>query len=87
MPINQSGLSVNVKVKLANDRIVSSSSSPVKTVKTQFRTVDEISELIDVTGTPQDGFTLVYDSTLGKYVVQQLSGENINLASLDGGNF
>lgn len=88
MPINQSGLSVNVKVNLANNRIVaSSSSSPVKTVKSQFNSVDTVSELTDVTGTPQNGYTLVYNSTLQKYVVQQLTVEDITITSLDGGSF
>lgn len=88
MAVNQSGSSVNVKVSLANNRIVaSSSSSPVKTVKSQFNTVDTVSELSDVMGTPQNGYTLVYNSTLNKYVVQQLSAEDITIASLDGGTF
>lgn len=88
MPINQSGLSVNVKVNLANNRIVSSSTSQVKTLKTQFNSVDAVSELTDVVvNAPQDGFTLVYDSVLGKYVVQKLTSEDINISSLDGGTF
>lgn len=87
MPISQSGLNVNVKVSLSNNRITSSSSTPVKTIKSQFNSVDTVSELTDVEGTPQDGYTLVYDSTLRKYVLQQLSSEDINIASLDGGTF
>jgi hypothetical protein len=99
MPINQSGLSVNVRVSVSNNRITDNNvnlennriiyptAAPVKTVKSQFNSVDTVSELTDVEGTPQDGFTLVYDSTLQKYVLQQLSSEDINISSLDGGTF
>jgi hypothetical protein len=99
MPINQSGLSVNVRVSVSNNRITDNnvnldnnriifpSTSPVKTVKSQFNSVDTVSELTDVEGTPQDGFTLVYDSILQKYVLQQLSSEEINITSIDGGTF
>lgn len=98
MPISQSGLSVKVRVGVSNNRITDSnvnldnriiypSTSPVKTVKSQFNSVDTVSELTDVEGTPQDGYTLVYDSALRKYVLQQLSSEDINISSLDGGTF
>lgn len=96
MPIIQSSLDVNVKVNLANNRILahqvtvpaaSFSSSPVKTIKSQFAAVDTLAELADVTGTPSNGHTLVYNTSLSKYVVQQLSSENINLVSIDGGTF
>lgn len=87
MPINQSGLNVNVKVNLSNAPITTYSPSPVKTIKSQFGAVDTVSELVDVTGTPSNGHTLVYNSSLNKYVIQQLSSENINLVSVDGGTF
>lgn len=96
MALNQSGVSVNVKVNVANNRIVATpapigvtwpTSSSVKTVKSQFNSVDTVSELTDVTGTPQNGYTLVYNSTLQKYVVQQLTVEDITITSLDGGSF
>jgi len=87
MPINQSGLNVNVKVNLPGSPINTYNTSPVKTIKSQFGAVDTVAELNDVTGTPSNGHTLVYNSTLNKYVVQQLSSENINLVSVDGGTF
>jgi len=62
--------------------------STVTTLKSQFATVDAVGEMKDVIeGTPQDGYTLVYDSALNKYVVQQLTNQDINLASVDGGTF
>lgn len=96
MALNQSGVSVNVKVNVANNRIVATpapigvtwpTSSSVKTVKSQFNSVDTIAELTDVTGTPQDGYTLVYNASLNKFVVQQITVEDINITSLDGGTF
>lgn len=94
MGINQSSLAVNVKVNLdANNRLkvvtpAVGGQSTVTTLKSQFATVDAIGELKDVIeGTPQDGYTLVYDSATNKYVVQQLTNQDINLASVDGGTF
>ena len=94
MGINQSSLAVNVKVNLdANNRLkvvtpAVGGQSTVTTLKSQFATVDAIGELKDVIeGTPQDGYTLVYDSATNKYVVQQLTNQDINLASVNGGTF
>jgi len=94
MGINQSALAINVKVNLdANNRLKVvtppvGAPSTVTTLKSQFATVDAISEMKDVIeGSPQDGYTLVYDSALNKYVVQQLTNQDINLASVDGGTF
>lgn len=94
MGINQSALNINVKVNLdANNRLKVTTPavggpSTVTTLKSQFATVDAVGEMKDVVeGTPQDGYTLVYDSALNKYVVQQLTNQDINLASVDGGTF
>ncbi len=94
MGINQSALAINVKVNLdANNRLKVvtppvGAPSTVTTLKSQFATVDAVGEMKDVIeGSPQDGYTLVYDSALNKYVVQQLTNQDINLASVDGGTF
>ena len=94
MGINQSSLAINVKVNLdANNRLkvvtpAIGGQSTVTTLKSQFATVDAIGEMKDVIeGTPQDGYTLVYDSATNKYVVQQLTNQDIDLASVDGGTF
>lgn len=96
MALSQSSVNVNVKVNVANNRIVATptpvgvtwpTSSSVKTVKSQFNSVDTIAELSDVTGTPQDGYTLVYNASLNKYVSQQITTADINITSLDGGTF
>jgi len=87
MSINQAGLNVNVKVSLANNRLSTPSNQPI-TLKSQARTANYIEDMLDVVeGTPQDGFTLVYNSATDKYVVQQLSSSQINITSLDGGTF
>ena len=86
MPINQSSLQVNVKVNLSNNINVSVprasiTNNSITTLKSQFNNVDTLAELGDVIiGTPQDGDTLVYDSSLNKYVIQQLE-------FIDGGSF
>lgn len=89
MALNQSSLNVRVKVNVDNNRIsVVDGPSTVTTLKSQFATVQAIGEMKDVIeGTPQNGYTLVYDSAADKYVVQQLTNEDINLASVDGGTF
>lgn len=94
MGINQSALAINVKVNLDNNnrlKVVTPAvggQSTVTTLKSQFATVDAIGEMKDVIeSNPQDGYTLVYDSATNKYVVQQLTGDSINLASVDGGTF
>lgn len=90
MAINQSAVNVRVKVNLDNNNRLRVVDGPgtVTTLKSQLATVDALGEMKDVIeGTPQDGFTLVYDSALNKYVVQQLTNQDINLASVDGGTF
>jgi hypothetical protein len=60
------------------------SSSPV-TLKTA--TAGRLDTLVDVEEvSPADGHTLVYRSSDDKYVVQQLSLENVS-GALDGGSF
>ena len=86
MPINQTALQVNVRVNLSNTVNVSVprasiTNNSITTLKSQFASIDTLAELGDViTGSPQDGDLLVYDSSLNKYVVQQLE-------SIDGGSF
>lgn len=71
MPINQSSL--QVKVNLSNNSIT--------TLKSQFASISTLAQLGDVIiGSPQDGDLLVYDSSLDKYVIQQIE-------SIDGGSF
>jgi hypothetical protein len=88
MPINQTSLQVNVRVNLSNTVNVSVprasiTNNSITTLKSQFApaSIDTLAELGDViTGSPQDGDLLVYDSSLNKYVIQQLE-------SIDGGSF
>lgn len=88
MPINQTSLQVNVRVNLSNTVNVSVprasiTNNSITTLKSQFApvSIDTLAELSDViTGSPQDGDLLVYDSSLNKYVIQQLE-------SIDGGSF
>ena len=94
MAINQSSLNVTVKAKesiavgVPNRRTAATTNTQPITLKSQARTVNYLEDMIDVVeGTPQDGFTLVYNSATDKYVVQQLSSSQINITSLDGGTF
>ena len=78
MPINQTALQVNVRVNLSNTVNVSVprasiTNNSITTLKSQFASIDTLAELGDVIiGSPQDGDLLVYDSSLNKYVIQQL---------------
>lgn len=89
MPINQSGLSATVRVSLANNRLTTATTNNIiTTLKGQSVSITQLANLLDVVeGTPQDGYTLVYDAAQDKYVIQRLTSNNINISSLDGGSF
>jgi len=87
MPINQSALSLNVRLNLANTKITTTPAQPV-TLKSQFKTISTLNELTDVVETaPESGQTLVYDATVDKYIVKKLTTADLDLTSLDGGTF
>jgi len=47
-----------------------------------------LAEIVDVSTTDvQDGFALVYNSSLGKYVTQSLANADISITSITGGTF
>lgn len=58
-------------------------SAPV-TLRASPSRLDKLDDVVE--GTPVDGATLVYRASDDKYVVQQLSLENIS-GNLDGGDF
>ena len=60
------------------------SSSPVTLKSTATGRLDALVDVEEVS--PADGHTLVYRSSDDKYVVQQLSLENVS-GALDGGSF
>lgn len=87
MALNQSALSLNVKLNLSNTRISTTPTQPV-TLKSQIKTISTINELTDVVETaPETGQTLVYDATVDKYIVKKLTTADLDLTSLDGGTF
>jgi hypothetical protein len=87
MALNQSALSLNVKLNLSNTRISTTPTQPV-TLKSQQKTISTINELTDVVETtPESGQTLVYDATIDKYIVKKLTTSDLDLTSLDGGTF
>lgn len=87
MALNQSALSLNVKLNLSNTRISTTPTQPV-TLKSQQKTISTINELTDVVETaPESGQTLVYDATVDKYIVKKLTTADLDLTSLDGGTF
>jgi uncharacterized protein YabN with tetrapyrrole methylase and pyrophosphatase domain len=94
MAINQSSISVTVKtrpstvVATTDRRAAATTNTQPITLKTQARTANFIEDMLDVIeASPQDGFTLVYNSSLDKYEVKQLSSTEINITGLDGGTF
>ena len=63
------------------------SSAPVTLVSSAAATANRLDGLADVEEiSPANGHTLVYRSSDDKYVVQQLSLENVS-GALDGGSF
>lgn len=87
MAINQAGLNVNVRVNLANNRLATAPTQPI-TLKASARTINTLKDITDVVeGSPQDGFTLVYNAATDKYEVKQLTVSDINITGLDGGTF
>lgn len=94
MAINQSSINVTVKtrpstvVATTDRRAAATTNTQPITLKSQARTVNYIDDMLDVIeAAPQDGFTLVYNSSLDKYEVKQLSSTEINITGLDGGTF
>ena len=82
MPINSSNIRVTVRSGGGT-----SNTQPV-TLKSQARSVNNLADIVDVVeSSPQDGFTLVYDSVTDKYIVKQLESQDINITALDGGTF
>lgn len=76
--------SSNIRATVNSSSGVIQSSAPV-TLKTS--TAGRLDTLVDVEEiSPANGHTLVYRSSDDKYVVQQLSLENVS-GSLDGGSF
>ena len=76
--------SSNIKATVNSSGGVIQSSAPV-TLKTSA--VSRLDTLVDVEEiSPANGHTLVYRSSDDKYVVQQLSLENVS-GALDGGSF
>lgn len=60
------------------------SSAPVTLINSKTNRLDSLSDVIEQS--PVDGSTLVYRSSDDKYIVQQLSLENVS-GALDGGSF
>jgi len=94
MAINQSTLNVTVKAKesiavgVPNRRTAATTNTQPITLKSQSRTVNYLDDMLDVVEvSPQDGFTLVYNSATDKYEVRQLTATDITINSLDGGTF
>lgn len=94
MAINQSPLNVTVKTKQAitvgvpDRRTAATTNTQPITLKSQARTVNYIDDILDVVeASPQDGYTLVYNSATDKYEVKQLTSSQISITSLDGGTF
>lgn len=86
MAINQAGL--NVTVKLPNRRTSATTNTQPITLKATARTISQIRDIADVIETsPSDGSTLVYDSASDKYIVKQLTTNDISITGLDGGTF
>lgn len=80
-------LQPNIKVTLRTGTNAGVSGQPI-TVKSSARNISQLKDISDIVeGTPSNGDTLVYNSTLDKYEVRQLSSNNITITALDGGTF
>lgn len=75
--------SSNIKATVNSSSGVIQSSAPV-TLKTSAVRLDTLVDVEEIS--PANGHTLVYRSSDDKYVVQQLSLENVS-GALDGGSF
>lgn len=94
MAINQSSINVTVRtrpstvVATTDRRAAATTNTQPITLKSQSRTANFIEDMLDVIeASPQDGFTLVYNSSNDKYEVKQLTSTDINITALDGGTF
>ena len=75
-------MAIKVSVPPSSARVVSTVATGSKRV-TGAR-VEQLTN-VDATGL-EDGYTLIYDESTGKWVAKELSTE-INVASLDGGTY
>ena len=79
---SSSGRKVKVSVPSSDSRLVSTVATGSKRVT--GAKVEQLTN-VDATGL-EDGYTLVYDESTGKWVAKELTAE-INLSSLDGGTY
>ena len=77
-------ISSNIKVVLSSGSGAIQSSTPVTLKNISGSRLDSLVDVEEVA--PANGHTLVYRSSDDKYVVQQLSLENVS-GALDGGTF
>lgn len=77
-------ISSNIKVVLSSGSGAIQSSTPVTLKNISGNRLDTLIDVEEVA--PANGHTLVYRSSDDKYVVQQLSLENVS-GALDGGSF
>jgi hypothetical protein len=75
------GSRINATIATANGQI--QASAPV-TLTTRSNRLDLLDDVVETT--PQDGMSLIYRASDDKYVVQQVSLENV-AGALDGGTF
>ncbi len=76
--------SSNIKATVNSSGGVIQSSAPVTLKNSPINRLDALTDVIEAN--PANGHTLVYRSSDDKYVVQQLSLENVS-GALDGGDF
>jgi len=73
----------NIKVTLSSSGIIQSG-TPVTLRASPVVRIDNLADVEEIS--PANGHTLVYRSSDDKYVVQQISLENVS-GALDGGDF
>lgn len=94
MPLTSSAINVTVRTKptvsvgVTDRRTSGTTNTQPITLKSQARTINQLADISDVEeAAPQDGFTLVYNSSTDKYEVKKLASTDITIDSLDGGTF
>jgi len=82
-PTVMNSAAIKVSINQTGGQIESSSPVTLKNAANQTR-LDQLFDVVELS--PQEGSTLVYRSSDDKYVVQQLSLQNVT-GTLDGGTF
>jgi hypothetical protein len=82
-PTLMNSASLKVSINQTGGQIESTAPVTLKTSTSQSR-LDQLFDVVEIS--PQEGSTLVYRSSDDKYVVQQLSLQNVT-GTLDGGTF